>query len=648
MKNTPISEDRCIHQCRRTLELKLKKSSVQETACRAQHDRCLVVGDNALNQRHDFSLSENSESMRYGWTMSSPALQKLPKYLQKYIAVQNYDKYTSRDHAAWRYIMRQNREFFRNHAVAIYIEGLKKTGISIDRIPRIEEMDECLAGFGWGAVPVSGFIPPAAFLDFQARGVLPIASDMRTVQHIAYTPAPDIVHEAAGHAPIIADPAYANYLNRYAAMAQKAISSLDDISVYEAIRVLSDIKENPDTATGEVARAEEKLKAISAAVRGTSETTMVTRMAWWTVEYGLVGDIRSPKIYGAGLLSSVGESQTCLSNKIKRIPLTVDCVYQSYDITEPQPQLFVTPTLDHLVDVLEDLEKTMAFRIGGVAAIQMCIDAQTINTLELDSGLQVSGEVETVLTDSEKESFFKLKGPVQLSHGHVQLPGHGTNRHPTGFSSPVGRWKKLPSKSPAQATSIDLESLGFRAGSRCKIEYANGFVVEGRAEKAHFAGGKLLYLTFSDCKVTRGSQAYFQPEWGEFDLAVGERVVSAYGGPADISSYGEFDIGKASTSPARTSPFSKEEMSLFAMYEKLRKARKDGGDSSELAKVAEKVLKEHPEEWLLEIELLELAAGKSAAWVQPVMSQLERNRRELDEPSAYLIDKGLEYLNVRD
>jgi phenylalanine-4-hydroxylase len=67
----------------------------------------------------------------------SPARKKLPKYLEKYIAVQNYDAYTSRDHAAWRYIMRQNREFFREHAVPIYIEGLKQTGIPLDRIPRI-------------------------------------------------------------------------------------------------------------------------------------------------------------------------------------------------------------------------------------------------------------------------------------------------------------------------------------------------------------------------------------------------------------------------------------------------------------------------------------------------------------------------------
>src|SRR5262245_3622449 len=129
----------------------------------------------------------------------SAATQALPPYLKKYVAEQRYDKYSPEDHAAWRFIMRQNRDFFSRHAVSIYREGLGKTGITLDRMPRIDEMDRCLSAFGWGAVPVVGFIPPAAFLEFQARGVLPIACDMRTIQHIAYTPAPDIVHEAAGH-----------------------------------------------------------------------------------------------------------------------------------------------------------------------------------------------------------------------------------------------------------------------------------------------------------------------------------------------------------------------------------------------------------------------------------------------------------------
>jgi phenylalanine-4-hydroxylase len=582
----------------------------------------------------------------------SPAREKLPKYLEKYISTQNYDQYTSRDHAAWRYIMRQNREFFRTHAVSIYIEGLKKTGIPLDRIPRISDMDECLAKFGWGAVPVRGFIPPAAFLDFQARGVLPIACDMRSVQHIAYTPAPDIVHEAAGHAPIIADPAYAKYLHRYAAMAQRAIASIDDIRTYEAIRYLSDIKENPDTKPAAISQAEARLKEVSGSIQGTSETTKVTRMAWWTVEYGLLGDIRAPKIYGAGLLSSVGESQNCLSYKVRKVPLTVDCVYQSYDITEPQPQLFVTPTLEHLVDVLEDLESTLAFRIGGKHALDTCVEAKTVNTIELDSGLQISGEVHSYHAENDAIRFVKLSGPVQLCCARVQLHGHGPERHPTGFSSPLGRWKQFPDRPTHTLSRADLETAGCRPGNPVQIDFVSGYQVKGTFKTSVFHESKLVCLTFTNCTVTRGQEVLFAPEWGEFDLAIGERVVSAYGGPADISHFGDFDIGEASTSPARTSPFTHDELSIFGVYSELRKLRRQTSVSApSLEAIAQSVLQNYASEWLLELELLEIAKQhsiKAGEWTAAIETALARNRRDLDPPAASLIDKGLEHIHVPD
>ena len=108
-------------------------------------------------------------------------------------------------------------------------------------------MNEILGRIGWGAAPVDGFIPPAAFMEFQAHRVLVIAADMRQVEHLEYTPAPDIVHEAAGHAPIIANEEYADYLRRFGEYGSKAISSRQDFELYEAIRHLSILKEAPST-----------------------------------------------------------------------------------------------------------------------------------------------------------------------------------------------------------------------------------------------------------------------------------------------------------------------------------------------------------------------------------------------------------------
>src|SRR5690606_15676947 len=98
----------------------------------------------------------------------------VPNYLKQFVARQNYDSYTAIDHAGWRYIMRISRAFFKKHAHPKYLEGLTATGITTDRIPRISEMDEKLKRFGWRAAAVTGFIPPAVFLEFLSLGILPI------------------------------------------------------------------------------------------------------------------------------------------------------------------------------------------------------------------------------------------------------------------------------------------------------------------------------------------------------------------------------------------------------------------------------------------------------------------------------------------
>src|SRR5258708_38287929 len=124
-------------------------------------------------------------------SMSSPLL---PKHLQKYVVAQDCTRYTAEDQAVWRHILRRLHRFMTEHAHPCYVEGIRKSGIEIDRIPNIENMSRHLEKFGWHAVAVSGFIPPAAFMELQAFGVLPIGQDKRTLSHLGYTLAPAIVH----------------------------------------------------------------------------------------------------------------------------------------------------------------------------------------------------------------------------------------------------------------------------------------------------------------------------------------------------------------------------------------------------------------------------------------------------------------------
>ncbi len=567
-------------------------------------------------------------------------VETLPAYLRKYCVEQPADKYTSRDQAAWRYIMRQSRAYFKDHAVPIYLEGLRKTGITLSRIPMIHEMDTRLRELGWGAVPVCGFIPPAAFLDFQARRILPIAYDMRSPDHIAYTPAPDIVHEAAGHAPIIADQRYADYLTMYAGMAQKAIFSHEDVELYEAIRTLSDVKENPDSTPERIAAAERALERASACITFVSEAAQVARMNWWTVEYGLLGSLKAPKIYGAGLLSSVGESQNCLSEKVRKIRLTVDCVNTSYDITEPQPQLFVGDDIQHLCDVLHEFEKTLSFHRGGAYGIEQALKGRTVTTALLDSGLSVSGK----LVAAEGMDFLRYEGPVQLAADGVELPGQGTAQHPQGFSSPLGRFMGL-AKDPAFASDDDLKGLGLIAGRRALLRFENGFRVEGELVAATRQNAKLLILRWRDCTVTRADERYYEPAWGDFDMAVGTQVVSVCGGPADRERYGLHDAGNATTTPGRQSPFTPAERAAFSLYAEAR-ALRETPRAEALAALAAEAEREFPLEWLLRLETIELLPPSPQR--DAAAARLEADGKRTGADIQWLIRQGLSLAAVAD
>ncbi len=535
---------------------------------------------------------------------------QLPAHLRKYIVDQDYEKYTSVDQAVWRYCLRQLKSFLSVNGHPCYSEGLDKTGISVESIPRISEMSQKLQEFGWRALPVSGFIPPAAFMELQSLGVLPIACDMRTIDHLEYTPAPDIVHEAAGHAPIIIDKEYAAYLKEYSQVAKKAIISQEDLDLYEAIRDLSDIKEYAGSSDSDIQMAEERLQKTIKNISHTSEASQLSRMNWWTAEYGLIGDIHSPKIFGAGLLSSVGESKWCLSDKVKKIPLTIDCIKQNYDITEPQPQLFVTPDFKTLVKVLEQFSQTMAYKLGGPKALDKLLLAQSVNTIELDSGFQVSGLLEKYLTNSSDEIiFFKFSGPTQISLKEQQLDGHGADYHQHGYSSPLGAFK---------ATSLNMNS-------ETTFIYDSGFEIKGTLIKSIPCSEQATIYTFQNATMKYKSEIYFQPDWGLLDIVVGSKIVSAYGGAADRKNYGETKDFVAAKVPAPK--YSEKQIQTFALYQKIRDARNQNKVTAEfVSSIYLQAQKQIPMEWLLYVELLELATENSFT---PLTAAIEKHLQDI-------------------
>ncbi|NDF16279.1 aromatic amino acid hydroxylase, partial [bacterium] len=280
-----------------------------------------------------------------------------------------------------------------------------------------------LRKMGWRAVVINGFIPPAIFLEFQSLRILAIACDIRKLENLGYTPSPDIIHEAAGHVPIVADPEYRAYLEDYGEVARNAIITKFDLELYDAIFKLSEIKENPQSKPEEIARAQAVFETVAKKESAPSEAALLTRMAWWTTEYGLLEVGGKPLIYGAGLLSSIQESYHCLDTSVRKVPFNLSSViHTSYDITRPQPQLFVAKGFSELRSALHAFAETMAFRRGGAYGLEVARAAENTVTARFENGVEVSGIVKDFLLGSDGEPCaFTLAGMKQVAYEGREL-----------------------------------------------------------------------------------------------------------------------------------------------------------------------------------------------------------------------------------
>ena len=573
---------------------------------------------------------------------SNPLIDRLPKHLKQFIKPQEYDEYTPINQAVWRYVMRKNVDYLSRVAHSSYLDGLKKTGIEIDNIPSMYGMNRILQEIGWAAVAVDGFIPPNAFMEFQAYNVLVIASDIRQLEHIEYTPAPDIIHEGAGHAPIIANPEYAEYLRRFGEIGCKAISSAHDYEIYEAIRLLSILKEAEGTPQEEIEAVEKRVDELQNAVVEPSEMALIRNLHWWTVEYGLIGTVENPKIYGAGLLSSIGESAWCMTDNVKKVPYNLDAAYQGFDITKPQPQLYVTPDFAHLSLVLEEFANKMALRTGGLSGVQKLIKSKALGTIELSTGIQISGVFTNVIENEGKPVYLQTTGNTALSYREKELVGHGTSYHAEGFGSPVGKLKGI-NLSVEDMSPRDLMAYDIYEGKRVTLEFEGDIKVSGEIiTGTRNIQGKIIIISFKDCTVTHGDTVLFQPEWGIYDMAVGKKVVSAYSGPADVSS---FDlITHVPSSQTIKAKKSVEREELEGLYQTVRDIREGRGDKAQLTLVLETLKDKHKNDWLLTVEIAEAAhKNNNQELVQQATLYLDAVKAKRPE-IGHLIEGGLELI----
>jgi phenylalanine-4-hydroxylase len=475
-------------------------------------------------------------------------------------------------------------------------------------------------------------------MEFQAYNVLVIASDMRTLKDIEYTPVPDIIHESAGHAPIIANPEYSEFLRRLGQIGCRAISTSKDEDLHYAVRILTDLKTSQKSTPETISVAEQKVKLLQDQ-QEISEMTAIRNLHWWSVEYGLIGSMDHFKIYGAGLLSSIGESKWCRTDEVKKIPYSIEAAWQNFDYTKPQPQLFVTPDFAHLSLVVEEYANKMALRRGGLDALQKLIDSKKMGTIELSTGIQVTGLFSKVFTaDRDKVAYFSTVGETALAYREKELIGHGTLNHPSGFGSPVGKLKGI-NLAIEDMYPRDLEAYDIYEGRQVKLEFEGGVTVEGIViTGVRNLQGKILMIRFKNCLVRHRDEILFTPDEGIYSMAVGKEVVSGFAGPADLDSFNLISHEINEEQPMAKIPQTKE---LEAAYQQVRSLRQSTALNSQDFTILDQLAAKYPKEWLLLLECREVSSRSQDSSIKIRLTDHLNELAHRQPEIAHLIAEGL-------
>ena len=284
--------------------------------------------------------------------------QPIEHVVRKYSVDQNYSAYSHEDHETWRIATSALERVLVGQTAVDYTVAFESTGMSKNFVPSLERINEALEQFGWKAIVVDGFIPPDVFMLLQAHSILPISREIRARNQLGYTPIPDILHEAAGHLPMLKVEGYRLFLQRLGEIGAKTVLTPVDMAVYESGKNLAELlaMEDSDQDVIEQARFAVREAVADSRKQETSPARRLARFHWWTVEYGLVGP--EHRIYGAGLLSSASEAHSYA--EVPHHTLSMECCERSFDIDHAQPCYFVADSWDHLQAELDNLEQMVA------------------------------------------------------------------------------------------------------------------------------------------------------------------------------------------------------------------------------------------------------------------------------------------------
>lgn len=231
---------------------------------------------------------------------------------------QEYEKYTEKDHKVWSLLYEEQMKQLPSMATRAFMEGIKKVGFQSEEVPRFNAVNEALKNLtGWTVYVVPGYVDNLPFFSHLARKEFPVTTWLRDMEKFDYIVEPDMFHDVFGHVPLLSEQFFCDFLEGISAIGLKHI-------------------DNP------------------------SALELISRIYWYTVEFGLILENNQLRIYGAGILSSPGESRYCLSAEAEaiRFPFDVDAILASHYIKEKyQEKYFVLNSYQQLAESIPAIDK---------------------------------------------------------------------------------------------------------------------------------------------------------------------------------------------------------------------------------------------------------------------------------------------------
>jgi len=248
---------------------------------------------------------------------------------------QPWESYSKTDHQVWDTLYKRQRELLPAYACQEFLDGVERFGLGDGGIPRFSDLNKVLGeATGWEVVAVEGLLPDEVFFDHLANRRFPVSWWIRKPDQLDYLSEPDLFHDLFGHVPLLLNPVFADYMQAYGKGGMKA-------------------------------------HAI-----GPEALMNLTRLYWYTVEFGLIRTEKGLRIYGAGIVSSKGESiysiDSAAPNRIgfdlERVMNTryrIDTYQQTYFVIEDFAQLFEATRPD-FTPIYEKLGQSTAVAAGDV------------------------------------------------------------------------------------------------------------------------------------------------------------------------------------------------------------------------------------------------------------------------------------------